>query len=163
MRHVVGKMLGIQLTLTPEPRNGKEIRADHAKPKAQSGSEQQFDFNQIDIGEIVQWQFDNHAGFMHSFLDTIRNGPLMGQADLWEKACAVIRGESCPGSKMHNSSVLVFLGDVDSVVVGEEASQDISSLLGAPHVCFKYVPGGHGFPYPNSEEITREVAKFWRL
>ncbi|KAI0189863.1 Alpha/Beta hydrolase protein [Astrocystis sublimbata] len=116
----------------------------------------------FDMGAILQWQFDHHHGHVHSFQDTIRFGPLRGREDLWEKVCDIIAGRTRPDSALHNSKLLVFFGRDDNVVIGEETTEDILKLLPSRHLQVEYVPGGHGFPYPNSQEITQIILSFWQ-
>lgn len=116
----------------------------------------------FDIGAILQWQFDHHQGHIHSFQDTIRYGPLQAE-DLWRKICDMIAGRARPDTAMLNSKLLVFFGEDDDVVVGKETTEDILRLLPASNLQTEYLPGGHGFPYPNSETITRTVLSFWGL
>ncbi|KAI1158161.1 Alpha/Beta hydrolase protein [Nemania serpens] len=115
----------------------------------------------FDMGAIFQWQFDHHQGHVHSFQDTIRFGPLRGREDLWGKVCDIIAGRTRPDSALHNSKLLVFFGRDDDVVVGKETTEDILKLLPPDHLHVEYLPGGHGFPYPNSEKITRTILSFW--
>lgn len=114
----------------------------------------------FDMGALLQWQFDHHQGHVHSFQDTIRYGPLQAP-DLWSNACDMIAGRTRPDTALHNSKLLVFFGRDDGVVVGEETTEDILQLLPASHLQTEYLPGGHGFPYPNSEKITRTILSFW--
>lgn len=114
----------------------------------------------FDMGALLQWQFDNHHGHVHSFQDTIRYGPLQA-FDLWSRACDVIAGRERPDTTLHNSKLLVFFGKDDDVVVGEETTEDILKLLPPSHLQTEYLPGGHGFPYPNSEKITETILSFW--
>lgn len=114
----------------------------------------------FDMGALLQWQFDYHQGHIHAFQDTIRYGPLQA-VDLWRRACGVIAGRTRPDTTLHNSKLLVFFGKDDGVVVGEETTEDILKLLPASHLQTEYLPGGHGFPYPNSEKITETILSFW--
>jgi pimeloyl-ACP methyl ester carboxylesterase len=114
----------------------------------------------FDMGEIIQWQFDHHQGHVHSFRDTVRYGPLRKREDLWAKVCDIIAGRTRPDTALHNSKLLVFFGRDDDVVVGEETTEDILRLLPPSHLQVEYLPGGHGFPYPNSEKITQTILSF---
>lgn len=116
----------------------------------------------FDIGAILQWQFDHHQGHIHSFQDTIRYGPLQAE-DLWRNVCDMIAGRVQPKTAMLNSKLLVFFGEDDNVVVGKETTEDILRLLPASNVQTEYLPGGHGFPYPNSEKITQTIVSSWGL
>lgn len=115
----------------------------------------------FDMGGILQWQFDHHQGHVHSFQDTVRYGPLRNREDLWGKVCDIIAGRTRPDSALHNSKLLVFFGRDDGVVVGTETTEDILKLLPPGHLQVEYLPGGHGFPYPNSEKITQTILSFW--
>lgn len=114
----------------------------------------------FDMGAVLQWQFDYHQGHVHSFRDTIRYGPLQA-IDWWRKGCDVIAGRTRPDTALHNSKLLVFFGKDDDVVVGEETTEDILKLIPASHLQTEYLPGGHGFPYPNSDKITETILSFW--
>ncbi|KAI2626919.1 Alpha/Beta hydrolase protein [Hypomontagnella submonticulosa] len=115
----------------------------------------------FDMGEVLQWQFDYHQGHIHSFQDTVQYGPLQHQEDLWGKVCDIIAGRTRPDVALHKSKLLVFFGRDDDIVVGKETTEDILKLLPSDHLRVEYLPGGHGFPYPNSEEITRTILSFW--
>ncbi|KAI1748108.1 Alpha/Beta hydrolase protein [Xylaria castorea] len=115
----------------------------------------------FDMGAILQWQFDHHQGHIHSFQDTVRFGPLRGREDLWGRVCDIIAGRTRPDSPLHESKLLVFFGRDDGIVVGEETTEDILKLLPPCHLQVEYLPGGHGFPYPNSEKITKTILSFW--
>lgn len=114
----------------------------------------------FDMAGILQWQFDHHQGHVRSFQDTIRFGPLQAE-DLWRKVCDMIAGRARPDTDLHNAKLLVFFGKDDGVVVGEDTTEDILKLLPASHLQVAYLPGGHGFPYPNSEEITQTIISSW--
>lgn len=119
----------------------------------------------LDVAGIVQWQFDNHQGFVHTFADTIRYGPLMNQRSAWEKACSIIRGEGTPlpSGKLYGSKILAIFGDVDNVVVPSETTEDLKQLLGEEHLVTKIVPGGHGFPVPSTSLVIKHILEFWHL
>lgn len=118
----------------------------------------------IDIPRIVQWQFDHHKGFMHSFINTIRHGPYMYQHSEWEGICNVIKGEIRSRSGLFNGKILVVFGDTDGVVVEKDVSADLSKMIGgSDHITFRSVPGGHGFPIPSCEEVIKHISEFWGL
>ncbi|KAI1074412.1 Alpha/Beta hydrolase protein [Whalleya microplaca] len=115
----------------------------------------------FDMGAILQWQFDHHQGHIHSFQDTVQYGPLQKREDLWRNVCDIIAGRTRPDTVLHNSKLLIFFGRDDDVVVGEETTEDILKLLPPDHIQVEYLPGGHGFPYPNSENITQTILSSW--
>ncbi|KAI1445805.1 Alpha/Beta hydrolase protein [Annulohypoxylon stygium] len=115
----------------------------------------------FDMGKILQWQFDHHQGHIHSFQDTVRYGPLQKREDLWGNVCDIIAGRTRSNSGLHKSKLFVIFGRDDDVVVGEKTTEDILKLLPPSHLQVEYVPGGHGFPYPNSEKIAQTILSFW--
>lgn len=115
----------------------------------------------FDMAAIYQWQFDYHKGHVHSFQDTVRYGPLQHREDLWSKVCDILAGRTRPDSPLHGSKLLAFFGRDDDIVVGQETTEDILKLLPPDHLQVEYLPGGHGFPYPNSEKITQTILSFW--
>lgn len=114
----------------------------------------------FDMAGILQWQFDHHQGHVHSFQDTIRYGPLQ-TVDLWRSVCDIIAGRTSSNTALLNSKMLIFFGRDDGVVVGEDTTEDIKKFLSPAHLQIEYLPGGHGFPYPNSEKITQTILSFW--
>jgi len=168
LKRLVGQLLGVSLSSSgidhtsynDDDQTGPEI-VQEAKT---------IEKGVLDVPAIVQWQFDNHKGFVHSFIDKIKHGPLMHQHSDWKKACNFIKGDklqttpSSQSSKLFNSKILVIFGDDDSVVVEKEVSEDLLEMIGGPeHVDFKTVPGGHGFPVSSSDEVIELIADFWGL
>ena len=122
----------------------------------------------LDIPAIVQWQFESHKGFLHSFVDTIRHGPIMHEHSEWQKVCDIVRGKSSavsPTTGIYNSKILVIFGEDDEIVVAKHVSEDLQKLLGGlEHAEFYTVPGGHGFPVlPNCGEVLRHILNFWEV
>ncbi|KAI9711066.1 MAG: hypothetical protein M1828_001993, partial [Chrysothrix sp. TS-e1954] len=161
LRGLIGELLGVRVgrmrRRLGDSRGVLDAGAQHVGADTTTASAE------MDISGLLQWQYDYHEGHVDSFVDTINHGPVMGQHAIWKKACDVVRGEACPSSGLHNSKILVFLGDADDVVIAEETSRDLLSFLPDRHVVFKLLPGGHGFVYPNSEEITSTIAQFWEM
>jgi len=124
----------------------------------------------LDVAEIVQWQFDHHKGFCHSFVNTIRYGPITNQESDWRKVCDLIKDKEPPSDKLHadsklrNSKLLVIFGEYDDLVVADDVLTDLEKMLGGyEHLDYKIVPGGHGFPVPNCDEVVGHICKFWHM
>ena len=168
LRILVGKLLGVNLSIPSSALNGGQVE-DDTDPKIPKDSER-VGADTLDIGGIVQWQFDHHKGFVHSFIDTTIYGPIMHQQSDWKRASDIIKGVvvtspmSGRRSKLYNSKILVIFGDADGIVPEKEVSEDIGQLLGSPeHVEFKTVPGGHGFPVPSCDEVVKHIRSFWNI
>ncbi|KAK7750473.1 hypothetical protein SLS62_007552 [Diatrype stigma] len=137
-----------------------DIRLDQKRVNSSEAGPSRVE-NSFDIGGLFQWQFDHHQGHIHSFQDTVRYGPYQKREDLWQKVCEIIAGRTRLDTVLNRSKLLVFFGRDDDVVVGEETTEDILRFLPASHLQVEYLPGGHGFPYPNSEKITETILSFW--
>lgn len=170
LRRLVGRILGVNMT---DPVH-RQTEAEATLPNhagLQVPMESEYVAKQTpDVPAIVQWQFDNHQGFVHSFINTIQNGPLMDQQAYWKEVCDVIRGRSSrePASNrfsnLHNSKILAIFGDSDGIVVAREVREDLEQLLGGmEHLEVKMVPGDHGFPVPSSDQVVKHISDFWNL
>lgn len=168
LRTLVGKLLGVNLSTPSIALKGRQVE-DDTDPKIPKDSERVRQ-DTLDVSAIVQWQFDHHKGFVHSFINTIIYGPIMHQQSDWKRTSDVIKGVDVTGpmssrrSKLHNSKILVIFGDADGIVAEKDVSEDIGQLLGSPgHVEFKTVPGGHGFPVPSCDEVVKHICNFWNI
>lgn len=88
-----------------------------------------------DVAGIVQWQYDHHAGFVHSFIKTIRYGALKHEHETWKRVFEIINGkrESCrPGTDaptmLCESKLLVVTGEENTIVVGKELTEDLEAI-----------------------------------
>ena len=165
LRALVGKLLGLKLSSSDVGRSGfhdqSQIAAEVAQESKSVGS------RVLDIPGILQWQFDNHRGLIHSFISTIQYGPIQYQHSDWRRVCSIVKGDttrtplSSHHCKLFNSKILVIFGDADSIVRAEEVSADLLLIMGdSEHVEFKTVAGGHGFPEPSCDEVANHISDF---
>ncbi|KAF1990227.1 alpha/beta-hydrolase [Aulographum hederae CBS 113979] len=131
----------------------------------------------ISPAALTQWQFDTHHGFSHAILSILREAPFTSATAAYDKLARLMRGEnavlgsaSCPSSPslLHRNGVLVLLGDEDEIVPGEEAEEDLVRIFGSGDgeeggVEVRFLRGGHGFVWPNSEVVVQEVVGWWGL
>ena len=167
LRKLVGRIIGVELS---HPKFGLTDLDHHDQTDAEEAQDvKEVSIGVIDVPAIVQWQFDNHKGFVQSFIDTIKHGPIMHQHSDWAEVCNIIKGDmaktspSSQSSKLFDSKILVIFGNSDGVVVEKEVADDLSKMIGAAHVDIKVVPGGHGFPVPSSERVVKHISDFWGL
>ena len=135
----------------------KKIMAKNVSPNLDTGN--------IDVAAAVQWQYDFNDGFVPSLVKSIKDGPLVNQDSDWKKACNYIKGEDhekAP-SKLHGSKILVILGDVDTVVMGNEFSQGLERMFGPEHVQFVTVQGDHDFLVLDYKVVLKHICEFWKL
>ena len=167
LRRLVGKVLNVDRGSSQYPwAKAKSTFLNQTEVKT-TGESKPLEAPAVDVPAVVQWQFDYHQGFIHSFVNTIQHGPLQHQHAEWKKVCESIK-RGTPGSslpcRIQNSKILVIFGDADAVVVGKEVSEDLGQMLGgAEHVEFHTVPGSHSFPVPSCEEVVKHISDFWKL
>ena len=168
LRNLVGKTLGLRLshsTLGSSNSRGQS----HIGPEIAQEA-QVMGTKVLDIPGIVQWQYDNHKGFVHSFVSTHQYGPIQNQHSDWRKVCNTVKcgsphvSSSNQSSKKSKNKLLVIFGDGDDVIRGKEVSADLLEMIGDPeHLEFKVVAGDHGFPVPKHDEVARHISDFCRL
>ena len=167
LRLFVAKILGVSVAT-------KAIEAPTRLGKVSTGMPQvapKLGETTFDIPSVVQWQFDHHKGFCHSFVDTINYGPLMSQHSDWQRVCDIVTGKMVSTSKVDRENplwnskvILAIFGDTDDVVRAQYVSEDLLKMLGGPeHIEIKTVPGGHGFPVPSCDQVVKHIMDFWQL
>jgi len=168
IRRAVGRLLGVTL-LELAQKLGTDLNNLGSGPQVVKDTASVGKQN-LDVAEIVKWQFDHHKGFCHSFVDTIRYGPITNQESDWRKVCDLIKDKESPSDKLHadsklrNSKLLVIFGKFDDLVVADDVLTDLTAMLGGyEHLEYKIVPGGHGFPVPNCDEIVGHICEFWHM
>ena len=165
-RNLVGKTLGLKVS---HPFNGRSGHCDQSEMGLEIDKDLQVVRKEgLDIPRIAQWQFDNHEGFIHSFLSTLRYGPIMRQHSDWREVCSVIKGDTAQTAlsnhsfRLSNSKILVMFGEADSVVRANEVTADLRDMIG-DHVEFKIVPGDHGFPVSSCDQVSSYISDFCGL
>ncbi|KAI9688976.1 MAG: hypothetical protein M1822_000713 [Bathelium mastoideum] len=123
----------------------------------------------FDIPAVLAWQLRSHKGFVYSFIDNVKHGPLMNQHTIWRKVFKIVGEEahakaSNRASKLAGNKILVIFGESDEVVRGSDLMRDMPKMV-ADTSCldFQSVPGDHGFPTTSSAEIVKHILHFWKL
>ena len=165
LRKLVGKTVGAKVLPSPVDYSSRRYQSQMAPEIAQEAVDP--GNKALDVSEIVQWQFDNHKGFIHSFISTVQHGPIQHQHLDWRRVCSIVKGDAAQtpfpshSSKLFNSKILVIFGETDDIVPAGEVSADLLEIIGDPeHVEFKIVAGGHGFPIPNCDEVAKHISDF---
>ena len=165
LKKLVGKALGLKVS---EPIVGYSGRFGQSQMAPDIAQEVKIvEKKVLHIPEIVQWQFDSHEGFVHSFISTLHYGPIQYQHSDWKRVCSIVQGNAAATpplshqSKLFSSKILVIFGDADNVVLAEEVSADLLHMIGdSEHVEFKVVTGDHGFPVPSCDEVAKHISDF---
>ena len=170
LRRLVAKAQGAELT---SPRNelttqkeavALDDEADSLKDTAPCCKEN------LDLSAVIQWQFENHQGLIHTFVSNYQYGPIMHQNKDWERVGKIIKGEAVATKttsaslKLQGGRILAIFGIDDSIVNGKEVSKDLLQLVGATESTeIRWISGGHDFPVHHSDEVVDHIASFWDI
>jgi pimeloyl-ACP methyl ester carboxylesterase len=120
------------------------------------------------VASAVQWQIDNHNGFIPAFISSIRHAPITKQHASWAKIGNRLSAQKAKNADqpavdngLWKSKVLMILGRTDPVIVREEVEADAIACLGRDNVEVVIVDGGHDFPITMPEVLVDALLKFW--
>ncbi|KAJ8107417.1 hypothetical protein OPT61_g8884 [Boeremia exigua] len=107
------------------------------------------------VGAVVDWQIEQHKGFVPAFISSIRYAPVHGEHDRWR-----ILGENITRGVGGLKKVHIVLGETDPIIVKDEIIEDASECLGDENVEFEVVEGiGHEVAIERASDIVRVVGK----
>lgn len=107
------------------------------------------------VSAVVDWQIENHGGFVPAFISSIRYAPVHGEHERWR-----VLGENVLQGTGGLKKVYVVLGETDPIIVKDEIVQDASDCLGSENVEFEIVQGaGHEIAIERADNIFRVVGK----
>ncbi|KAI5927668.1 alpha/beta-hydrolase [Camillea tinctor] len=121
----------------------------------------------VTVGSVVQWQVDNHEGFLTAFLSSIRNCPVYAPQPDWNALASILKArrtqdpDVTSNTGLDSGKVLVVLGDDDPVIVKDETIEDAMAVLGPEGVEFAIIKGGHEVPITRSTEVAQVIEDFW--
>ncbi|QDS68614.1 hypothetical protein FKW77_001286 [Venturia effusa] len=122
----------------------------------------------VTIGGAVQWQIQNHAGFLPAFISAIRHAPITAQHPYWRKIGERLTAQkvnSADAQAMNNglwrSKVLMILGSTDPIIIKQETEEDAEACLGKGNVETVVIEAGHEVPMSKAKEVTKAILRFW--
>lgn len=166
LRRLVGNILGAKLGMAPQICPVSKVSPAH-ESESQISKDSALRAKQFtNVSKVMQWQFDNHRGFLHSFVNSSQHGPVWHQESDWKKVCEIIKGERKPPEyqsyHLQNSKILFIFGDSDEIIIRKEIIKDFELMLGgSKNAEFTVVPGDHSFPVLSSKEVVRHISDFW--
>ena len=122
----------------------------------------------ITVAKVIGWQFDNHPGFVKSFMSSIRYGPVSEEHCHWRRLGKRLAAQNAPSEEeyaeqgLQNGKVLIIGGSKDSLIVKDELIDDATEALGANNVEFEFLDAGHELPVTKSREIVHYILDFWQ-
>ena len=121
----------------------------------------------IIVPKVVEWQLDNHYGFVKSFISSIRYGPVSDEHCHWQRLGDRLAAQNASTEEeyaeqgLKNGKVLIIGGSKDSLIVKDELIDDATEVLGANNVEFEFLDAGHELPITKSWEIVHYILNFW--
>jgi pimeloyl-ACP methyl ester carboxylesterase len=122
----------------------------------------------VTIASAVQWQVDNHVGFVPAFISSIRHAPITNQHASWAKIgdrLTAQKTNSADQQAMSNglwrSKVLMILGRTDPVIVSKEVEEDAIGCLGRENLEVVVIEAGHDVAITKPKEIVSAILRFW--
>lgn len=140
---------------------------------------------EADVVDVMHWQIDCNAGFVDSFIGSLRHGPVSNQHREWrmvgrdfaERAEKAKKEEeerrrmttnkeeehSSTASAKSSQNILIILGEHDPYIICSELQQDATEMLGGGNVEFVVMDDGHEFPLYKSNMVADEIGRFLGL
>lgn len=124
------------------------------------------EYSHVNIPSAVAWQVNNHSGFVHAFMSSMRYGPILGQRQ-WTNWARLGEYLSSPnrissdsqGEKgLSGDKVHILCGNNDAIIIKDELVTDATAVLGG-NVIFKFYEAGHEFPSTRYEEVASYILK----
>jgi pimeloyl-ACP methyl ester carboxylesterase len=121
------------------------------------------------MDSAVQWQLDNHQGFVSAFVSAIRHAPITAQFEMYSAIGARLNAQNAAGltkSKdkegLVGGKVILVLGAKDSIVIPEEQEADHKSMLGEGNVETIIMDAGHDVPIAQPDKLTQRLWDVWQ-
>lgn len=162
--YLVGRRLKAGPLVTPKPKDHK-IDASTALTEelpSESAAEVQIlsrSYPHISVPSAVHWQVNNHTGFVHAFMSSMRYGPILRerQWNTWTRLGEYLTAQNSVSSGVKSENKVHILGgNNDSIIVKSELVPDATAALGGNAV-FKFYEAGHEFPSTKYEEVASYI------
>ncbi|ODM23690.1 hypothetical protein SI65_01279 [Aspergillus cristatus] len=167
---LVGRRLRAGPLVTTKPKSNEKIDAGAALteelPSTGAAGTQILSraYPHVAVPTAVYWQVNNHAGFVHAFMSSMRFGPILRQRqwDTWARLGQFLtaqRSRSPQEQSEHGltgDKVQILCGIEDSIIVKEELASDATDALEG-NVEFKYFDAGHEFPSTQYDELAQHI------
>jgi hypothetical protein len=121
------------------------------------------------MDSAVQWQLDNHAGFVPAFISAIRHAPITEQYQTYRTIAGRLTAQNSAASHMSDSGpksmegkVILILGKDDSIVIREETEEDHRKMLGEDNLHTIVIDAGHDVPISKPIEVTERLWTAWK-
>ncbi|KAL4815876.1 Alpha/Beta hydrolase protein [Aspergillus spinulosporus] len=169
LKYLSGVRLRAGPISTPKPQQKKLHTGDALTEELPSKKEEEIQllsrsYPHVTVPAAVSWQVNNHSGFVHAFVSSMRYGPILNQRqrETWERlgshlskqkvlSAAVQKSNGLPSDK-----VVIMYGHDDSIIIQNELIEDANATLGNT-VIFKDFAAGHEFPSTKYDEVAQII------
>ncbi|KAJ5090915.1 hypothetical protein N7532_009599 [Penicillium argentinense] len=171
--YLVGRRLRAGPLVTPKPNNKKLNAADALTEElpSQSAAEVQIlsrAYPHINIPSAVAWQVNNHTGFVHAFMSSMRHGPILGQRqwNTWARLGEYLSAQNSISSNdedkkgLPNDKIHILCGNNDAIIIKDELVTDATAVLGG-NAIFKFYEAGHEFPSTKYDDVAAYISKLF--
>lgn len=170
--YLVGRRLRAGPLVSPKKNKNEKLNAADALTEempSQSAAEIQIlsrEYPHIDVPSAVAWQVNNHSGFVHAFMSSMRHGPILGQRQwgTWARLGEYLSAQNSTVSNdkiekgLPSDKVHILCGNTDAIIIKDELVSDATAVLGGNAV-FKFYEAGHEFPSTRYDEVATYIAK----
>jgi pimeloyl-ACP methyl ester carboxylesterase len=120
------------------------------------------------MDSAVQWQLDNHRGFIPAFISAIRHAPITAQYDTYLAIGKRLRAQKETNDDLMKQQagliggkVILVLGAKDGIVIPEEQEADHRKWLGHGNVETIIMDAGHDLPISQPIELADRLWHAW--
>lgn len=100
---------------------------------------------------VMQWQIDNHNGFIKSFMSSVRHSSIHGKKETWKKLSE------------RNDKVIIIGGTTDAAIITKELHEDADAAIGQENIEWREIDAGHEFPMTEAAKVIDIVSEAWNL
>ncbi|KAL2798881.1 Alpha/Beta hydrolase protein [Aspergillus keveii] len=173
LKFLSGRRLRAGPLSTPKvPQSSKKLHASDVAveelPSAAGAEAQKLSRSHphVTVPNAVQWQVNEHTGFVHAFVSSMRYGPILAQRQraTWERLGVYLSEQEKISSEQQESrglssdKVVIMCGKTDPIIIDHELLDDATAALGSG-VAFKYFSAGHEFPSTKYDEVSRIIVE----
>lgn len=170
LKLLVARRLGAGPLITPKPNKDEKLNAANVLTEelpTQGAANVQVlsrKYPQVTVPGAVKWQVNNHTGFVHAFMSSMRFGPILQQRqwDTWARLGnhltdqRNLASEEQRTSGLPSNKVSILCGIDDTIILKEQLSPDAAKALEG-NVQFKYFDAGHEFPSTKYDEVAQHI------
>jgi pimeloyl-ACP methyl ester carboxylesterase len=119
---------------------------------------------QVTVGDVIRWQLAANAGFVRSYLSTLRSALVYRRHDrTWRVLADELArrrvADALPG--LPGGKVCLIVAERDVIVVGDECASDAAEILGAEAVETHVLGGGHEIAISRARDVISIAVRFW--